>query len=437
MKNVKLSTQFYIIFTVVILFTSLFFTLGMNYAFEDFQVQQNQEQLQTFNEAVYQSYVTGGLDSPFLTNKYNGFVIYENGVAVEVYQLDVLGGFYTTDQLYTHLNNWFSNEKVETFNEDAYYFNIIREDNTLVIGFTNSSYLENLGDSFNIILRISFISLVLLGNTLILIWSRIILDRIRTLQGEVTKLSQNNYLIPIHVEGNDEITELAKRIEKMRVEIKDNETTKQEMIQNISHDFKTPIAIIQSYAEAIRDGISDPKDTKIIIKQADVLNRKVKQLLELTKLEYDVTQQAFTPIKIKEVIKHIIDQQKYRRDDLTYKVKLDQSVYIGVYDHYYSAFSNIIDNMLRYAVSTIEIKLEKGVLTFYNDGESIDEKQMEKLFKPYEKGPKGQFGLGLSIVKRTMDLFHLQVTIKNVNQGVMFLIKPMSTTDKASSSETQ
>ena len=427
MKKIKLSTQFYIIFTVVILFTSLFFTLGMNYVFEDFQIQQNQEQLQTFNEAVYEAYVLGGLESPFLTNKYNGFVIFEDGNLVDDYQLEVLEQHYTTQQLYSKFNNWLSNIKIEEIDDNTYYFNVIHEEDILVIAFTNSSYLENLGTAFNIILRISFISLVLLGNTLILIWSRIILDRIRTLQGEVTKLSQNNYLVPIHIEGNDEIAELSRRIEKMRIEIKDNETTKQEMIQNISHDFKTPIAIIQSYAEAIRDGISEVSDTKIIIKQADVLNRKVKQLLELTKLEYDVTQQTLTPIKIKEVIQHIIDQQKYRRDDVTYRVTLDQSVYHGVYDHFYSAFSNIIDNMLRYAVSVIEITLEKGVLTFYNDGESIDEKQMEKLFKPYEKGPKGQFGLGLSIVKRTMDLFHLQVEIKNVNQGVMFLIKPIST----------
>ena len=46
------------------------------------------------------------------------------------------------------------------------------------------------------------------------------------------------------------------------------------MIQNISHDFKTPIAVIQSYAEAIRDGIATLEDTNIIIKQADLLNRK-------------------------------------------------------------------------------------------------------------------------------------------------------------------
>jgi two-component system sensor histidine kinase CssS len=209
----------------------------------------------------------------------------------------------------------------------------------------------------------------------------------------------------------------------MRFELETNEKTKQEMIQNISHDFKTPIAVIQSYAEAIRDEITSIEDTQIIIKQADILNRKVKQLIELTKIENDVTEVSRTPVVIKEVIKHILDQQKYR-SGIVFETSLDDSTWFGVYDYFHSAFSNIVDNMLRYANTKISIHLEKNVLTFYNDGEAIEENLIEKLFKPYEKGPKGQFGLGLSIVKRTMDLFDLTITIKNEDHGVKFIISP-------------
>lgn len=430
MKNIKLSTQFYIIFTAVILFTSLFFTLGMNYVFEDFRLEQNKEQLSAYTAAIYETYLEEGLDGPFLTSLYNGFIIFENDVVALEYEFDILAEAFSVQSLYNEQQLWVENQHVETIDENAYYFQTIHDENTTIVAFTNNSYLESLGNSFNVILRISFISLVLLGNTLILVWSRIILDRIRKLQIEVTKLSLNNYHVPIEVEGEDELSELAKRIEKMRAEIEQNEKIKQEMIQNISHDFKTPIAVIQSYAEAIRDGVSETKDTNIIIKQAELLNKKVKQLLALTKIEYDITSQPQTAIKIKEVIQHIMDQQKYRREDIQYKVKLDETVYLGIYDHFHSAFSNIVDNMLRYATSTIEIILEKGTLTFYNDGEQIDVKQLEQLFKPYEKGPKGQFGLGLSIVKRTMDLFHLSVSIDNVKDGVMFTIKPLSATDE-------
>ncbi len=426
MNKLRLSTQFYIIFTIVILLTSLFFTLGMNYVFEDFRAEQNRDQLATYANNIFDAYLNQGLDSPFLRSDYNGYVIYEDGVKVYDDNFQIIDGIYTSRQLFLRMNTWLSNEKTESFGDETFYFHLTRfQNDVLIVSFTDSTYLENLGTSFNVILRISFISLVLLGNTTILVWSRIILDRIRKLQGEVTKLSANNYHEPIEVVGEDEISELARRIENMRKEIESNEKTKQEMIQNISHDFKTPIAVIQSYAEAIRDGIADIQDTTIITKQADILNHKVKQLIELTKLEHNVTEQERTDISIREVIQHIYDQQKFRRDDVLFTLELDQSTYYGVYDYFFSAFSNIVDNMLRYAVSKITITLKNNVLTFENDGEHIEESMIQTLFKPYEKGPKGQFGLGLSIVKRTMDLFQLSIEVYNTNDGVGFTIKPL------------
>ncbi len=425
MRKIKLSTQFYIIFTLVILFTSLIFTLGLNFVFEDFRLEQNKEQLEQYANNVWLSYQQEGLDSPFLRSDYNGFVIYVDGIKVHQYKFEKLEDIYTTTSLYNTYKNYLSHQRTETINDIEYHFLVVHENNITLIAFTDNSYLINLGTSFNIILRISFVSLVLLGNTTILIWSRIMLERIHKLQGEVTKLSTSNYHQPIIVEGDDEISELARRIENMRSEIETNEKTKQEMIQNISHDFKTPIAVIQSYAEAIRDGITSIEDTDIIIKQADLLNRKVKQLIELTKIEYDVTDIVRTPIKIKEVVQHILDQQKFR-SDIIYEVSMDDTIWLGVYDYFYSAFSNIVDNMLRYANTKIIITLKDGILIFYNDGEGIDETLIEKLFKPYEKGPKGQFGLGLSIVKRTMDLFELQIRIKNEDQGVKFIISKVT-----------
>lgn len=426
MKRLRLSTQFYIIFTVVILLTSLFFTLGMNYVFEDFRSEQNRNQLSTYASNVLDAYLNEGLESPFLRSDYNGYVIYENGIKQYESQFQIIESVYTQQQLYLRMNVWLSDEKIETYEEDTYYFHLTRvQDDIFIVTFTDNTYLENLGMSFNVILRISFISIVLLGNTTILVWSRIMLDRIRKLQGEVTKLSVNNYRVPIEVIGEDEISELANRIETMRKEIESNEKTKQEMIQNISHDFKTPIAVIQSYAEAIRDGIADIEDTNIITKQADILNHKVKQLIELTKLEYAVTEQERTHIKISEVIEHIYDQQKFRRENIQFILELDGSTYLGVYDHFFAAFSNIVDNMLRYAKTTIHITLKQNVLTFENNGEHIEDRLIQTIFKPYEKGPKGQFGLGLSIVKRTMDLFKLSIEVYNTKEGVVFKIMPL------------
>ena len=210
----------------------------------------------------------------------------------------------------------------------------------------------------------------------------------------------------------------------MRRQIEQSEKTKQEMLQNVSHDFKTPIAVIQSYAEAISDGISDPKEAAIIIKQAELLNQKVKQLMELNKLEYLKSQQEYEVIKIKDIIINIVNNQKYR-SNLEFIVDLDDSSYYGIKENFYTAFNNIVDNAIRYAKTKIIITLKNKKLTFYNDGEPISQKFIDQMFKPYEKGQKGQFGLGMSIVQKTCTHFNLKLSVENIDEGVRFTIEPL------------
>ena len=85
-------------------------------------------------------------------------------------------------------------------------------------------------------------------------------------------------------------------------------------------------------------------------------------------------------------------------------------------------YNNIIDNAKRYAKTKIKIVLRKDRLRIYNDGEHIDEKFLDNIFKPYEKGSKGEFGLGMSIVKKTVDFFGLDLKVVNEPVGVSFII---------------
>lgn len=427
MKKNKLSKQFYIIFTVVIGFTSLFFTLGMNYIFEEFRIGQNIQQLESYGKNLSQI-ITNYEQT--IDSEFNGFFLYKNNGSIDSNKYEMIESYFTQEELLEIILDEDPVNKIENKNVNNFYFYFFSQEEFRLLVFTDNSYLENLGVSFNSILIISFISLVLLGNTLILIWSRIILDRISKLQLEVGSFSSNNYSIPIKIEGKDEISNLSKTIEEMRKEIFTNEKTKQEILQNVSHDFKTPIAVIQSYAEAIKDGISKPSDAEVIINQSKALDKKVRQLLELTKLEYKITKQNRVPIKIKEILKHVIDQNKYRNNKIRIETNLDETIYDGVYDSFVTSFSNIIDNMFRYARRKISITLKKGILIFYNDGEKINESIRKNIFKPFHKGPKGSFGLGLSIVKRTMDLFNLELTVKNEEVGVSFIIKPLTKVDE-------
>lgn len=420
-RKMKLSTQINLIFTVVTVLTSFIFLFAVSQVIKESRIQQNKDQLNAyFNEVIQMP----PLSRPS-SNRYNGYAVYRNGRLLYYSNLSVLDDQYTTSRLYQmfSIRPGFEAQDVEEGN--TYYFRFQRRsDSDFTIVFTGDDYLSVTNTRFSAIVLASLIAIILLGNITILLWSRITVDRVKKLQDEVAQLTKNNYRVPIMMEGFDEITDLAHTIEKMRREIESSDNIKQEMLQNISHDFKTPIAVIRSYAEAIVDGISEPNEAEIVIKQADLLNQKVKQLLELNKLEYLKDPSHFEVVKLKELIKSIVDQQKYRTH-VDIKTDLDDSTYFATKENLMTVFNNILDNALRYAKTEIKITLKQKRLTFYNDGEPISERFIEQLFKPYEKGDKGQFGLGMSIVQKTCEHFNLTLSVRNVDPGVEFIIEPL------------
>ncbi len=420
-KRMKLSTQINLIFTVVTVLTSFIFLFAVSQVIKDTRVQQNKDQLNAyFNEVIQMP----PLSRPS-SNRYNGYVVYQNGRLLYSSNLSVLDNQYTATRLYQMFNIRPGFEAEDVEDGFTYYFRFQRRsDSDFTIVFTGDDYLSVTNTRFSAMVLVSLIAIILLGNITILLWSRITVDRVKKLQDEVSQLTKNNYRVPIVMEGFDEITDLAHTIEKMRREIESSDNIKQEMLQNISHDFKTPIAVIRSYAEAIADGISEPKEAEVMIKQADLLNQKVKQLLELNKLEYLKNPSHFEVIKIKDLIQSIVDQQKYRTH-IDIQTDLDESTYFATKENLITVFNNILDNALRYAKKEIKITLTQKKLTFYNDGEPISDRFIEQLFKPYEKGDKGQFGLGMSIVQKTCEHFNLTLSVKNVNPGVEFIIEPL------------
>lgn len=77
---------------------------------------------------------------------------------------------------------------------------------------------------------------------------------------------------------------------------------------------------------------------------------------------------------------------------------------------------------MRYAKTEIKITLKQNRIVLFNDGEKIDEDFLDVIFTPYRKGIKGEYGLGLSIVKKTLNIINYDIKIKNNKKGVSFII---------------
>ncbi|MDE7105704.1 MAG: HAMP domain-containing histidine kinase [Anaeroplasmataceae bacterium] len=287
---------------------------------------------------------------------------------------------------------------------------------------TNALYVNNFSRSLSFQLITVFAIIICLTTLCIVVWSNQFTRRLHRLQSHILDLPKNGYNISYQDNSLDELGELSRAIETMRVEIEESERQKQEMLQNMSHDFKTPIAVIKSYAEAVQDGMADENSSKIIIAQAEVLKHKVNRLLQYNSLEYLQKDREFENVDMKEVIEEVVRGYKFQTE-LEIELDLTEDIFFkGYRENYYTVVDNIVDNAKRYAKSKIKIVLKKDRLRIYNDGEHIDEQFIEHSFKPYEKGSKGEFGLGMSIVQKTIDFFGMRLIVKNEAIGVSFII---------------
>ena len=121
------------------------------------------------------------------------------------------------------------------------------------------------------------------------------------------------------------------------------------------------------------------------------------------------------------------------RTDITIRTDVDENVYFhGEEEPWRVVIENLLDNSLRYAKSVVRITLKDNLLEVFNDGENIEKDRLDKLFKPYEKGNKGKFGLGLSIVKKVTETYGYTVTGENMKDGVVFRIYTDKKMKKAS-----
>lgn len=237
-------------------------------------------------------------------------------------------------------------------------------------------------------------------------------------------MSKTFYKEDISLQRQDELGQLTLSINHMREQIYTNNQKKQELIQGISHDLKTPISVIKSYAEAMEDGLSNPTEAaSIILKQTTRLNEKVTNLLNLTRLDYISAKGGeMSTIRLDHIINELLKAYSYQTS-ASFDVVDQAAEFHGDSESWRIAIENILDNAMRYAKSLIRIRMDKDFLSIYNDGPRIDDRRIGTLFNAYEKSNDGIFGLGLSIVYKTVTLYGYRVTVNNQEDGVCFTIE--------------
>lgn len=311
------------------------------------------------------------------------------------------------------------------YKHKTYYYYQIQRNGITKIALTDDLYIQEIkAEILNAILPIVLGTFLLIG--LILgIWSSIIVIKIEHLKEKVDNIDNPDYNHKIDFKTSDEIKSLGLAMEDMRISLKNQEEYRNQMYQNISHDFKTPLTVIKSYIEAVDDQVEDPTNALQVIKdQTEKLETKVHSLLYLNKLDYLKSSKVeIVPIDMEKLIQDEVDKFKWKRKDIEFKIILDhKSKFVGTYEHWETILDNLLNNFMRYASKTIKITAKQNKLILYNDGSNIDNDLLEGIFTPFRKGIKGEFGLGLSIVKKTLNIIGYNIVVKNEKKGVSFII---------------
>lgn len=313
------------------------------------------------------------------------------------------------------------------YNKKVYYYSTITTNNTKKIALTGSSYINDMRISiFKIILLVVGITFIIVS-MVILIWSNSLVNRIKKLKEKIDNLNNDNYNHKIKYDYEDEISTLEVALEKMRVYLKEEEEYKNQMYQNISHDFKTPITVMKSYIEAFEDGvITDKEAVKVSKEQLSKLEGKVHSLLYLNKLNYFKDKKDIIKERcdVSKVVFDSVDKFSLVRNDVKFTLDIDEknTIFKGSSEMWEAIIDNILNNFIRYANKEIKITIKNNKIVLFNDGPNIDKDVLNNIFSPFEKGVNGVFGLGLSIVKKTLTFLNYDINIQNTKNGVKFII---------------
>ena len=230
--------------------------------------------------------------------------------------------------------------------------------------------------------------------------------------------------------------ELQKDIEK-KERIDD---MRKEFLSNVSHELKTPIALIQGYAEGLKECINDEAESRdfyceVIIDEAVKMNNMVKKLLTLNQLEFGNDQISMECFDLTELVRGVVNSAQLLADQKDAQILFvqDTSVYVWgdefkieeVVTNYVSNAINHIDGERK-----IEIKMQRREghirLSVFNTGKPIPEEDIDKIWIKFYKVDKartreyGGSGIGLSIVKAIMESMNQKFGVKNYENGVEF-----------------
>ncbi len=244
-----------------------------------------------------------------------------------------------------------------------------------------------------------------------------------TLEATISELKTANNELLKDIERKEQIDEMRK-----------------EFLSNVSHELKTPIALIQGYAEGLKEGISDDVESRdfycdVIMDEASKMNIMVKKLLTLNQLEFGNEIISMERFDITALIRNYIASSEIllKQKDISVRMEDYEEIYVwGDEFRVEEVFMNYFSNAINHAGDDriIDVRISKEAervrVSVFNTGEPIPEESVGHIWEKFYKVDKartreyGGSGIGLSIVKVIMESMNQEYGVTNYSNGVEF-----------------
>ena len=442
MKNLPLSIQIWVVFATITLCISILLSIILPLTLRDFftkEIYANIESAQglmfnRFDSESFKYFFENPRQAFENIRTVNHFIIYNENQIISSSSLpiDFLNEVRKEARLQKRNSQRYSGQI-----EDEKIFYVITKgrafnQDVFLVSYMWDSYREDLVKTLFKKLAMLMAMVFLLSWIPAIGLSRYLSSPLVNLEKRVEKLANHEWSEPVELQRKDEIGRLGQSIEELRNQLIYQDEMQQSFLQHVSHELKTPVMVIRSYSQAIRDGIYPKGDLdcsiQVIDEEAERLEKRVRNLLYMTKLDYlsnhEFSKEVFS---IDNLIKDVVGRLSWNRAELDWHLNLSPININGDIEQWRVVLENLLDNQIRYANNEICISLmpknNKALLKISNDGPSIEPETMDSLFNKFNKGYKGKFGLGLVIVYRIVSLHDGKIWVENEEKGVSFYIE--------------
>ena len=262
------------------------------------------------------------------------------------------------------------------------YYYITKQENNGIISFRIDEYSTNFNRVVWVIAPIIIILTIILSLIFAIIYSRSMTKSLKKLENSVSSIANGDFTTQIIVEKQDEIGRLATVFDNMREKLLKKENLKQEEIQYISHELKTPVMSILSYIQAIKDNIYPKGDLnsslEVISNQSNRLIKIINKFITISRLDFiDFKNESIEEVNLSEIINELCNNEFAGKKELL-KINLNELVIKANKEKIIILCENLIENAIRYCKN--EVLIETNVINniknfkVSNDGEKIDEK---------------------------------------------------------------